>query len=196
MSLNILVLDISQGFSDDVFIKELTHACEEWGFFQITGHDIDPGLRQKFFKNVEEFFSLPKSQKLKLSRTQDNFWGYYDKKLTKNKIDSKEIYDIDANPEQLKLEHPEFAVPWSKDLPKLKPTVLEWLTLVESLSLNLLGSICIALGNLPQPSTHFFSKTILVSCGLITIQIWSNEALKKKMMNATWEFTPILMQAH
>lgn len=130
MSLNIPVLDISQGFSDAVFIKELTHACEEWGFFQITGHGIDPGLRQKFFKNVEEFFSLPKSQKLKLSRTQDNFWGYYDKEFTKNKIDSKEIYDIDANPEQLKLEHPEFAVPWSKDLPELKPTALEWLTLL------------------------------------------------------------------
>ena len=110
MSLNIPVLDISQGFSDAVFIKELTHACTEWGFFQITGHGIDPGLRQKFFKNVEEFFSLPKSQKLKLSRTQENFWSYYDKEFTK-KIDSKEIYDIDANPEQLKPEHPEFAVP-------------------------------------------------------------------------------------
>ena len=73
-------------------------------------------------------FSL--CQKRKLSRTQDNFWGYYDKEFTKNKIDSKEIYDIDANPEQLKLEHPEFAVPWSKDLPELKPTALEWLTLL------------------------------------------------------------------
>ena len=73
-------------------------------------------------------FSL--CQKLKLSRTQDNFWGYYNKEFTKNKIDSKEIYDIDANPEQLKLEHPEFAVPWSKDLPELKPTALGWLTLL------------------------------------------------------------------
>ena len=156
MSLNIPVLDISQGFSDAVLIKELTHACEEWGFFQIMGHGIDPGLRKKFFKNVEDFFSLPKSQKLKLSRTKDNFWGYYDKEITKIKIDSKEIYDIDASPEQLILEHPEFEVPWSKDLPELKPTVLEWLTLVESLSINLLGSICIALGESSETLNPFF----------------------------------------
>ena len=158
MSLNIPVLDISQGFSDAVFIKELTHACTEWGFFQITGHGIDPRLRQKLFKNVEDFFSLPKFQKLKLSRTQDNFWGYYDKEFTKNKIDSKEIYDIDATREQFKLECPEFAVPWPKDLPELKPAVLEWLTVVESLSLNLLGSICIALGEPSTTLNPFFLK--------------------------------------
>ena len=156
MSLNIPILDVSQGFNDATFIEELSHACEEWGFFQVTGHDIDPVLREKFFQNVEDFFQLSKTEKLILSRTEDNFWGYYDKELTKNKVDCKEIYDIDANLDVLNLERPEFPVPWPEKLPELKPTVLEWLKHVESLSQNLLGSICTALGESSATLNPFF----------------------------------------
>ena len=103
-------------------------------------------------------FSLCQNHKSSSSREPKIISGVTTTKNSPKKIDSKEIYDIDANPEQLKLEHPEFAVPWSKDLPELKPTVLEWLTLVESLSLNLLGSICIALGESSATLNPFFLK--------------------------------------
>jgi isopenicillin N synthase-like dioxygenase len=158
MSLNIPILDVSQGFSDAAFIEKLSHACEEWGFFQVTGHGIDPALRNKFFQNVEDFFLLPKSEKMHLSRTENNFWGYYDKELTKNKVDSKEIYDIDANLDELNLQRPEFPVPWPDNLLELKPTVLQWLAEVESLSQNLLGSICTALGESSATLNPFFLK--------------------------------------
>ena len=84
MSLNIPTLDISQGFDSPALIEELSLACEQWGFFQIIGHGIDPDLRSQFFTSVTKFFEMKKSEKVSLSRTQENFWGYYDKELTKN----------------------------------------------------------------------------------------------------------------
>ena len=97
MTLNIPVLDANRGLDDDQFIEALAAACEEWGFFQIIGHGIDLELRRRFFSGVEDFFALPKDTKLALSRTENNIWGYYDKELTKNRVDAKEIYDIDGN---------------------------------------------------------------------------------------------------
>ncbi|NKB33988.1 MAG: hypothetical protein GKR91_12905 [Pseudomonadales bacterium] len=158
MPLNIPVLDVSPGFDDETFIEELAAACEEWGFFQITGHGIDTILRERFFTGIEDFFALPKQSKLALTRTEKNFWGYYDKELTRNKVDAKEIYDIDGNVDNLSSEHQEFPVPWTHELPELKPTVLDWLQQVEQLSLNLLGSICIALGESSATLNPFFLK--------------------------------------
>ena len=158
MALNIPVLDASGGFDDDQFIASLAIACEEWGIFQITGHGIDPQLRQRFFSSMEDFFALPKDTKLTLSRTKNNMWGFYDKELTKNKVDAKEIYDIDGNIDNLKKEHPEIQVPWAEDGSKLRSVVIEWLQQVEQISLNLLGSICIALGESSATLNPFFLK--------------------------------------
>ncbi|MDD9959868.1 MAG: hypothetical protein OXU66_13155 [Gammaproteobacteria bacterium] len=158
MSLNIPVLNVSRGFDNPEFIEELSHACEDWGFFQLTGHGIDQGLREKFFQAQKDFFALSKESKLALSRNEENFWGYYDKELTKNKVDAKEIYDIDANLDNLNRERPELPVPWTAELPALQPIVLEWLAEVEQLSLNLLGSICLALGESSATLNPFFLK--------------------------------------
>jgi isopenicillin N synthase-like dioxygenase len=158
MTLNIPVLDANRGLDDDQFIEALAAACEEWGFFQIIGHGIDLELRRRFFSGVEDFFALPKDTKLALSRTENNIWGYYDKELTKNRVDAKEIYDIDGNIDNLRKEHPELPVPWTEDLPTLRPVAMEWLQQVELLSLNLLGSICIALGESSAALNPFFLK--------------------------------------
>lgn len=158
MSLNIPTLDVSNGFDDEVFIESLAIACQQWGFFQLIGHGIDAKLRDEFLSAQQAFFALSKEHKQSLSRSQDNFWGYYDKELTKNKVDAKEIYDIDANLENLHLENLEYPVPWPNHLPQLKPLVLEWLEQVEQLSLNLLGSICMALGESSATLNPFFLK--------------------------------------
>lgn len=158
MTLNIPVLDASKGFDDPEFIEKLARACEDWGFFQIIGHGIDQDLREKFFRTQADFFALPKESKLALSRNEENFWGYYDKELTKNKVDAKEIYDIDGNIDHLNREHPEYPVPWTNELPELKQTVLEWLRDMEQLSLSLLGSICLALGESSATLNPFFLK--------------------------------------
>ena len=40
------------------------------------------------------FSTLPRESKRQFLRTRDNPWGYYDRELTKEKRDKKEIFDI------------------------------------------------------------------------------------------------------
>jgi isopenicillin N synthase-like dioxygenase len=74
--------------------RELDAACREWGFFQITRHGIDPQLIEDVHRQTRAFFSLPGKQKQEIVRTAENVWGYYDKELTKNALDWKEIFDV------------------------------------------------------------------------------------------------------
>lgn len=68
-------------------------ACREWGFFQLVDHGIDAGLIDRMRAQMRAFFNQPRADKLRLERTEFNPWGYYDKELTKNVRDWKQIYD-------------------------------------------------------------------------------------------------------
>jgi isopenicillin N synthase-like dioxygenase len=156
MSLHIPNIDISAGLNSPAIIDQLTHACEDWGFFQISGHGIDTRLQQQFFAAINAFFALPSASKLALSRSGENFWGYYDKELTKNKLDQKEIYDIDANLEHLTAARPALPMPWPQELPELRPTSIKWMLACEQLSLKLLRAICVAMGETATALDPFF----------------------------------------
>jgi isopenicillin N synthase-like dioxygenase len=158
MSLNIPTLDISQGFDSPALIEELSLACEQWGFFQIIGHGIDPDLRSQFFTSVTKFFEMKKSEKVSLSRTQENFWGYYDKELTKNRLDKKEIFDIDANLDNLADSTINTPVPWPNSMPELESISKDWLHVCEVLNQQLLGAICLCLGESIDALNPFFIK--------------------------------------
>jgi len=50
----------------------LDDACREWGFFQLINHEIPAGESAKLLDAMGSFFSLPKSEKAKISRTDQN----------------------------------------------------------------------------------------------------------------------------
>lgn len=162
MSSNIPTIDISTGLDTPAVIDQIGLACEDWGFFQITGHGIDTELRREFFLAMATFFDLPQASKWLVSRTEENFWGYYDKELTKNQLDCKEIFDIDANLDNLLKADAHSnsgdSVPWPTELPQLQSIVVKWLQACEALSQNLLGAICVALGEASEVLNPFFMK--------------------------------------
>lgn len=90
------VIDLSG--DDDAVVAAVGEACAAWGFFQIVGHGVDPGLIASAMAETRAFFALPKADKRALSRSRDNPWGYYDRELTKNARDKKEIFDIGPEP--------------------------------------------------------------------------------------------------
>ena len=47
----------------------------------------------EIFAMSRAFFAQPAADKRRLLRDADNPWGYFDKELTKNRQDCKEIYD-------------------------------------------------------------------------------------------------------
>ena len=52
-------IDISDLPSNASTVDEIAQACEEWGFFQVTSHGIDPQLRQQFLTACQEFYDAP-----------------------------------------------------------------------------------------------------------------------------------------
>ena len=164
MPLQIPAIDVSSGLDHPRVIQQLSRACADWGFFQIQGHGISSELRRQLFAQMVLFFALPAVEKQHLRRTAHNFWGYYDKELTKNKIDRKEIFDIDGNLDNLGADsdtakfRQTSSVPWPESLPTLKPAVLDWLRACESLSHSLLAAICSALNDSPDVLNPFFLK--------------------------------------
>jgi isopenicillin N synthase-like dioxygenase len=75
-------------------LKLLDNACREWGFFYLNNHGIEPSLLQGLESEMREFFQLSQVEKKKIERTRKNPWGYYDRELTKQTRDWKEILDI------------------------------------------------------------------------------------------------------
>jgi isopenicillin N synthase-like dioxygenase len=74
--------------------KSLGDACEQWGIFYLVNHSIPAALSDGASAASAAFFRQPLAIKQAFSRTLDNPWGYYDRELTKNLRDRKEIFDF------------------------------------------------------------------------------------------------------
>jgi isopenicillin N synthase-like dioxygenase len=72
----------------------LARACESYGFFYLSGHDIPLTEQKAVLTFASEFFAQTLSVKNQIRRTKTNSWGYFDAELTKNQADWKEILDI------------------------------------------------------------------------------------------------------
>ena len=90
---NVPVIDIAE-LDSPASLEAIDRACRDWGFFQVTGHGIEPALLRNVFDVSREFFAQPADEKRRIQRDADNPWGYYDRELTKNRQDWKEIYDF------------------------------------------------------------------------------------------------------
>ena len=56
-------------------IADIQRACEEWGFFKLTGHSISPEARENLLQEMEGFFSLPTEVKEEILRSDENPWA-------------------------------------------------------------------------------------------------------------------------
>ncbi|MEM7223160.1 MAG: 2-oxoglutarate and iron-dependent oxygenase domain-containing protein [Pseudomonadota bacterium] len=133
--------------------KAVGRACQEWGFFQIVGHGIPAALTGEVFAQARRFFALPMAQKRRLLRSKDNPRGYYDRELTKNARDLKEVFDFGLEPHpELPSDHPKNRLPvdgynqWPDALPAFKSTMGAYYRACEDLGHRLLEAFCIGIG--------------------------------------------------
>lgn len=131
---------IDLGAQRQTVATELAAAAASWGFFQVTGHGIAPGLIERTQAAAREFFASEPSLKHSVSRTLDNPFGYYDRELTKNLRDRKEIFDF----------APLGETPLPPAMPALRTALQAFATACHGLALDLLGRLCEGLG---QPAT-------------------------------------------
>ena len=74
--------------------RALDEACRDWGFFQTVEHGISNETFTDLTQAMHRFFAQKREAKQRLERTAENPWGYYDRELTKNVRDWKEVFDI------------------------------------------------------------------------------------------------------
>ncbi|MEE9589188.1 MAG: 2-oxoglutarate and iron-dependent oxygenase domain-containing protein [Hyphomicrobiaceae bacterium] len=153
------VIDLSslingeEGSRFDAVTAAIADACRRWGFFQVVNHGIPAPLVDRVWQESRLFFALPMAEKRALSRTKENPRGYYDRELTKNARDLKEVFDFGLEPfPDLPSDHPKNRLPvdghnqWPASLPALKSTMTTYFKACESLGRALLELFCLGLG--------------------------------------------------
>lgn len=148
------VIDLggAEGMRDPATIarvaQEIGDACRDWGFFQVVNHGIETAHIAAVWDAVAAFFALPRGDKRALNRSQDNPWGYFDRELTKNQRDKKEIFDIGPETDDASISDDPFsgATPWPETQPAFKAALRAHFKACEALSRTILEAICLGLG--------------------------------------------------
>lgn len=125
-------------------LAELDRIGTTVGAFQLTGHGIDARTRRDTLNEIRRFFALPAAEKQALSRSETNAWGYFDRELTKNRRDWKEIWDFGpachAGP--MAGSFPQFP----DGLPEFRGAMERWFALCHGLALRVLDVLARGLG--------------------------------------------------
>jgi len=137
-----------QAFTDDSWYPLLDRACAHWGCFQIVNHGVDGALLSATLAEMRRFFALDRAQKLAIERTRENAWGYFDRELTKNVRDWKEIFDF--GPPAL-AGFMDGSVPqWPAGLPEFRRVMERLFSASERVAAALLAGISSNLGMSPD----------------------------------------------
>ena len=155
------VIDLSAAaHSQTSVVEQIAFACSEWGFFQVLNHGVAKKLIERVWHETHRFFGLPREAKLKILRSKENPRGYYDRELTKNIRDLKEVFDYGG------LLHPTLPDThpanrdringhnlWPTELPNFRSTMLEYFDACENLGMQLLELFCLGFGS-PADTMH------------------------------------------
>ena len=124
-------------------LERLRAVCETRGFFSLSNHGISQDLQNQFIRVTSDFFSQPTDDKLKLERTEANPFGFYNKELTKNRLDWKEVFDISLSPST--------PTNWPEDA-EFVHVMSDWHKACQRVAMTLLKAIFKSLGLTLDPS--------------------------------------------
>jgi isopenicillin N synthase-like dioxygenase len=147
------VIDIRR--LDDAAVDRVHDACVDWGFFQVVGHAFSADLIAAMHTNMRAFFALPDADKRAIERTATNSWGYYDRELTKNRRDWKQVFD--TGPDEVDGPLAGMAAQWPTTLPTLRPVLEAFSSACERLSFRLLGALARCLRTPADELTRAFA---------------------------------------
>ena len=90
---NVPIIDLQNAATDSEQLKLLDLACRDHGFFLLKNHGIQEEIDDMWMMS-EWFFSQDREEKLKLLRSEQIPLGFFDRELTKQKRDLKEVFDF------------------------------------------------------------------------------------------------------
>ncbi|WP_028969608.1 isopenicillin N synthase family dioxygenase [Sphingomonas sp. URHD0057] len=122
----------------------IAQACRDWGFFQVTGHGVSGGEVERVIATARAFFARPREAKRRQLRSRDNPWGFYDRELTKEQRDRKEVFDIgpDAGGFAAVPGDPfEGLTPWPEMPQSFQPAMRDWFAAMAGVAQRLVALI-------------------------------------------------------
>ncbi|MFL6759496.1 isopenicillin N synthase family dioxygenase [Sphingomonas sp.] len=136
------VIDLSG--PHETVVAATAEACRDWGFFQIVGHGVSAGEVERVIATARAYFALPREAKRRQLRSRDNPWGFYDRELTKEKRDRKEVFDIGPDAGEIAASDGDpfrGTTPWPVAPAPFEPVMREWFVRASALCAELLGII-------------------------------------------------------
>jgi isopenicillin N synthase-like dioxygenase len=148
----------------DETITAIGAACREYGFFHITGHGIPSDLIERVWRETKRLFALPLDAKQAVARSKENARGWYNRELTKNTRDMKEVFDFGHAPHaELPDDDPTNRTqdgfnrwPDARLCPDFRPTMQEYFRACERVAFMLLETIAESLGVPPEALARDF----------------------------------------
>ena len=140
-------------------VAAIAAACRDWGFFQVTGHGIATNEIEALWQAVRGFFALPLADKRRLLRSKDNPLGYFDRELTKNARDLKEIIDFGPDLRNGEAVGPDGENRWPDEdaLPGFRATMTGWQDRCAVLSQCIMQAFCLGLGEPADRLDRYFA---------------------------------------
>lgn len=165
--MSVPVIGIADLEHDQPTLAELDAACGDWGFFQVTDHGIGRSLIDRVNAGMRAFFALPWAEKSRIVRTRSNVWGYYDRELTKNTRDWKEIFDV--GPEETEGPIAGATPQWPAGLPGFKSAMTEYMAACRDVANRLLAAIAVNLG---APADDLLAKFGAVDSSFLRLNFY------------------------
>jgi len=125
-------------------VEQIGDACRLWGFFQVMGHGVAPDLTARVLDVARSYFAQPIEVKRRQLRSRENPWGFYDRELTKEQRDRKQVFDIgpDVSLDRPASDDPfDGATPWPAEPPDFASVMRCWAAEMNRLSGQLIGMI-------------------------------------------------------
>lgn len=143
---NIPTIDFAEyqrGGFDAIDQPALVEACEDHGFFLLTNHGLENVVTNTFAAS-SEFFAMAREMKTAVYRDESNPLGYYDRELTKQKRDQKEVFDFKAGGHISK--NPERHTRWPDQPQSFRPALTDFFQSFAQLSAATMSMVLAALG--------------------------------------------------
>jgi isopenicillin N synthase-like dioxygenase len=168
MALEIPIIDISsfisnsgQGADAAAIVSQVRSACENVGFFIITGHGIDRGMLDAHWEETRKWFDHPIEVKSECPMTKDYVYGYSgfgEEVLSRSLSKTENIPDLK---ESFCIGPDHAAAPprrWDSHSPAFKETMSAYYNSVNGLADTLLEIIAMGLGLPPAYFKEFTDK--------------------------------------
>jgi isopenicillin N synthase-like dioxygenase len=121
-------------------LSALDRACRDHGFFLIVGHGHD-AVVSRMWASAQAFFAAPRQARLSILRSEQQPLGYYDRELTKQKRDLKEVFDYMRPSADTKQRNQ-----WPQEMPEFKQSMTDFYEAMSDLAARTLKLLHTALG--------------------------------------------------